>query len=133
METPELVIDSEWKDGDGTTLLVVMEIPARHHAYLPESELGLPIILAAERPRGYPSDVAEWPKEGIGYTIGAIRFPEGVEYEDDIVLRGTVTYEVEIDVNNLTNESVLYVSYQLCDDETLVCYPPELAEVVLGR
>ena len=133
METPELVINSEWKDGDGTTLLLVMEIPSEHHAYLPESELGLPIIVAAERPRGYPRDVAEWPKEGNGYTIAEIRLPEGEEYEDDIVLRGTVTYEVDIDVDDLDSSSLLYVTYQLCDDKTLVCYPPKVAEVSVAR
>lgn len=135
MDVPSLSVDATWEEcpGEEQTLILEMTIPERHHAYLPESELGLPIIVAAGPPRGYPRDVAAWPKDGNGYRIVDIELPEGESYEDDIVLRGVVRYRVAIRLTgrDLPAGSSIFVSYQLCDDETLVCYPPALAEVAI--
>jgi thiol:disulfide interchange protein DsbD len=110
-----------------TTLRIAVEIPPDHHGYLDEGDDGLLIPLAF----AFPAFVER------GMQVVMLSHPTGIHDAKvrATVLRGTGEFVFRLDPQGAplpTAETLpALLRYQICNDMTKLCYPPQDKEVPL--
>ncbi|MFQ5560910.1 MAG: cytochrome c biogenesis protein CcdA, partial [Nitrospinota bacterium] len=116
----EVTVDRDDTSPGGTAGVTVdVTIPLKHHAYLDRGEKGFYIPVEFDFSKLGP----------LGIEVNKVSVPEGKKDEDfgATVLRGTGRYEWDFSSKDMINFDSLpkfKISYQVCNDETKICFPP---------
>ena len=112
------------KDASGATIARIMvEIPDDHHGYLDSGDEGLLIPL-------------EFTFDAPGIEAQEISRPQGTRDEQAhaTVLRGQGEFAFRLALSGpVPNVLPAKLRYQICNDITNICYPPQTAQVVPGE
>src|SRR5882672_338617 len=114
-------------DTEAYILRLAVRLPANHHGYLDTGDEGLFIPLTF----AFPS------LEGQGAEVVMLSHPVGERDEmvHDTVLRGSGEFTLRVKTTRMASPSVgtlpLTLRYQICNDVTKLCYPPQELTVSL--
>ena len=119
--------DSQPKNTGGDTLRIVVEIPPNHHGYLDTGDEGFFIPLSFTFP-----GLAE---QGVQVVMVSHPAGERDEVVRATVIRGSGEFVFRLEATHtavtVTETLPLRLRYQICNDVTKICYPPQEVTVPL--